>query len=55
MAPSQKRKSLPDDDFIHTISDNEPDILEEEVVAPPPKKAKTSTKNASNKKQNKKI
>jgi ATP-dependent RNA helicase DDX27 len=54
MAPSQKRKSLPDDDFIHTISDNEPDILEEEVVAPPPKKAKTSTKNASNKKQNKK-
>jgi ATP-dependent RNA helicase DDX27 len=54
MAPSQKRKTLPDDDFIHTISDNEPDIIEEEVVAPPPKKAKTSTKNNSNKKQNKK-
>lgn len=48
MAPSQKRKTIPDDDFIHTISDNdEPEILEDEdeVVAAamrPSKKAKTS-------------
>jgi ATP-dependent RNA helicase DDX27 len=47
MAPSHKRKSLPidDDDFIHTISDNDDVPAEEEVTfeAPPSKKAKTSS------------
>lgn len=49
MAPSHKRKTLPDDDFIHTISDNdEPEILEEEpAAAPPSKKAKTTTTSSS--------
>ena len=46
MAPSHKRKSL-DDDFIHTISDNEDaGVVEEEIVtaaAPPKKKARTSS------------
>lgn len=51
MAPSQKRKSLFDDDFIHTISDNEPDLpFEEEALGEegaaaagrPKKKAKTA-------------
>ncbi|KAJ6779363.1 hypothetical protein PWT90_04028 [Aphanocladium album] len=43
MAPAQKRKPI-EDDFIHTISDNEEDIGEEEVIQaePPPKKAKTT-------------
>jgi ATP-dependent RNA helicase DDX27 len=58
MAPSQKRKTL-DDDFIHTISDNdEPEILEEEPdtttlssAARPSKKAKTEKRNDKNKKQ----
>ncbi|KAK4039949.1 hypothetical protein C8A01DRAFT_46676 [Parachaetomium inaequale] len=63
MAPSQKRKTLPDDDdFIHTISDNdEPDIVEEEETLPaatarPSKKAKTSTTatTSKSKKDNKK-
>ncbi|KAF7542527.1 hypothetical protein G7Z17_g11494 [Cylindrodendrum hubeiense] len=42
MAPSQKRKPS-EDDFIHTISDNEDGIVEEEQVTaqPPKKKAKT--------------
>ncbi|KAL2136594.1 hypothetical protein VTI74DRAFT_2899 [Chaetomium olivicolor] len=57
MAPSQKRKTPAlDDDFIHTISDNEPDVVEEEVSlsAPPSKKAKTaSTTSSSSKKSNK--
>ncbi|KAK4155177.1 hypothetical protein C8A00DRAFT_42145 [Chaetomidium leptoderma] len=46
MAPSQKRKTLPsndNDDFIFTISDNEPDIVEEEIAAPPSKKVKTGS------------
>ncbi|KAL2022559.1 hypothetical protein VTK56DRAFT_5166 [Thermocarpiscus australiensis] len=53
MAPSQKRKSpvVDDDDFIHTISDNDADIPNEEeetlaaaaaAAAPPKKKAKTA-------------
>ncbi|KAH7162274.1 P-loop containing nucleoside triphosphate hydrolase protein [Dactylonectria estremocensis] len=43
MAPSQKRKPI-EDDFIHTISDNEDGIIEEEQVSaqPPKKKAKTA-------------
>ena len=55
MAPSHKRKTVSDDDdFIHTISDNEPDILEEEPeIVPPSKKAKTAAA-ASTKKDNKK-
>ncbi|KAL2200863.1 hypothetical protein P885DRAFT_65177 [Corynascus similis CBS 632.67] len=63
MAPSQKRKTLPDDDFIHTISDNEePEIVEEEVTATsttsatrPSKKAKTSTATTSAAKSKKDI
>ncbi|KAK4143895.1 uncharacterized protein C8A04DRAFT_28466 [Dichotomopilus funicola] len=55
MAPSHKRKSLPDDDFIHTISDNdEPDIVEEDIdTAPttasarPSKKAKTASSSSA--------
>jgi ATP-dependent RNA helicase DDX27 len=45
MAPSQKRKAI-EDDFIHTISDNEADLIEEEVIpaAPPKKRSKTSKK-----------
>ncbi|KAL2164030.1 hypothetical protein VTH06DRAFT_3244 [Thermothelomyces fergusii] len=49
MAPSHKRKTIPDDDFIHTISDNdEPEIFEDEdevaaAAMRPSKKAKTST------------
>jgi ATP-dependent RNA helicase DDX27 len=45
MAPSQKRKPV-DDDFIHTISDNEAVAEEEEPIAAPPprKKAKTGKK-----------
>ncbi|AEO58150.1 hypothetical protein MYCTH_2118610 [Thermothelomyces thermophilus ATCC 42464] len=60
MAPSHKRKTIPDDDFIHTISDNdEPEILEDEdeVVAAamrPSKKAKTSTNTADAGSKNKK-
>ena len=58
MAPSHKRKTPAlDDDFIHTISDNEPDILEEETeLVPPSKKAKTSAAAVSkkDKKKNKK-
>ncbi|KAL2170840.1 hypothetical protein VTG60DRAFT_4409 [Thermothelomyces hinnuleus] len=60
MAPSHKRKTIPDDDFIHTISDNdEPEILEDEdeVVAAamrPSKKAKTSTNTADASSKNKK-
>lgn len=54
MAPAQKRKTPLDDDFIHTISDNEADIVEEDVEVvggsvPPKKKAKTETKKKSNK------
>lgn len=52
MAPVNKRKPI-DDDFIHTISDNDEDIIEQEeetVVAPPKKKAKTSKKAKANKK-----
>ncbi|KAH8738137.1 P-loop containing nucleoside triphosphate hydrolase protein [Ilyonectria robusta] len=43
MAPSQKRKPI-EDDFIHTISDNEDGIVEEEQITaqPPKKKAKTA-------------
>ncbi|KAL2147596.1 hypothetical protein VTI28DRAFT_8050 [Corynascus sepedonium] len=63
MAPSQKRKTLPDDDFIHTISDNEePETVEEEVTATsttsatrPSKKAKTSTVTTSAAKSKKDI
>ncbi|KAK6209726.1 hypothetical protein QIS74_11310 [Colletotrichum tabaci] len=45
MAPSNKRKPI-DDDFVHTISDNDEDIIQEEapVAAPPKKKVKTSKK-----------
>lgn len=45
MAPAQKRKPF-EDDFIHTISDNDEDIVEEEVsqAEPPKKKAKTTKK-----------
>ncbi|KAL1839736.1 hypothetical protein VTJ49DRAFT_1202 [Mycothermus thermophilus] len=48
MAPSQKRKTPRDDlddDFIHTISDNDDVPQEEEIAfeAPPSKKAKTSS------------
>ncbi|GJC85995.1 ATP-dependent RNA helicase DRS1 [Colletotrichum liriopes] len=45
MAPSNKRKPV-DDDFVHTISDNDEEIAEEEapVAAPPKKKVKTSKK-----------
>ena len=45
MASSQKRKPV-DDDFIHTISDNENDLIEETSAPsqPPKKKAKTSKK-----------
>lgn len=44
MAPSQKRPI--EDDFIHTLSDNDDQIAEEEEVAvqPPKKKAKTNKK-----------
>ncbi|KAL7803085.1 hypothetical protein V8C43DRAFT_312460 [Trichoderma afarasin] len=46
MAPSQKRPI--EDDFIHTLSDNDDQIAEEEEVAvqPPKKKAKTNKKSA---------
>ena len=58
MAPSQKRKAL-EDDFIHTISDNEEDIVpaeEEELtpVQPPKKKTKVVAKKEKSKKKNKK-
>lgn len=45
MAPAQKRKPI-EDDFIHTISDNDEDVAEEEVTQaePPKKKAKTTKK-----------
>ncbi|KAL8366946.1 hypothetical protein RB595_009139 [Gaeumannomyces hyphopodioides] len=47
MAPSTKRKAV-DDDFIHTISDNEGDNFaeEDEVIqdSPPKKKSKTAKK-----------
>lgn len=45
MAPAQKRKPV-EDDFIHTISDNDEDVAEEEVMQPEPpkKKAKTTKK-----------
>ncbi|KAH8879134.1 DEAD-domain-containing protein [Thozetella sp. PMI_491] len=55
MAPSQKRKTPTDDDFITTISDNESlsGYVEEEVLepAPPKKKAKTGKKNKKGKKK----
>ncbi|UKZ77140.1 hypothetical protein TrVFT333_004858 [Trichoderma virens FT-333] len=46
MAPSQKRSI--EDDFIHTLSDNDDQIAENEEVAvqPPKKKAKTNKKTA---------
>ncbi|KAL7911283.1 hypothetical protein GGI35DRAFT_468863 [Trichoderma velutinum] len=46
MAPSQKRSI--EDDFIHTLSDNEDQIAENEEIAvqPPKKKAKTNKKSA---------
>ncbi|KAM0738315.1 hypothetical protein ACQRIT_006052 [Beauveria bassiana] len=45
MAPAQKRKPV-EDDFIHTISDNEEFVAEEEVMLtePPKKKSKTTKK-----------
>lgn len=45
MAPAQKRKPI-EDDFIHTISDNDDDVAEEEVIQEerPKKKAKTTKK-----------
>lgn len=49
MAPSHKRKTL-DDDFVHTISDNDDDLGEETVVEAPPPKKKTKTANKSSKK-----
>jgi ATP-dependent RNA helicase DDX27 len=50
MAPAQKRKPT-EDDFVHTISDNDEDIVEEEgQVEPPKKKAKTSKKKKTNRK-----
>lgn len=50
MAPSQKRKPL-EDDFIHTISDNDEDLAQEEVMyaEPPKKKAKTTKKSKKTK------
>lgn len=51
MAPSQKRKPL-EDDFIHTISDNDEDLAQEEEVMftePPKKKAKTTKKSKKTK------
>ncbi|KAJ4158437.1 uncharacterized protein LMH87_008963 [Akanthomyces muscarius] len=46
MAPAQKRKPI-EDDFIHTISDNDEDVAEEEVMqAEPPKKKVKTTKKA---------
>ena len=61
MAPSQKRKSFDEDDFITTISDNDSvvdyDAAEENgaEIAPPPKKARTGKdKKDKNKKKNKK-
>lgn len=46
MAPSHKRPI--EDDFIHTLSDNEAEVIQDEQVAvePPKKKAKTSKKSA---------
>jgi ATP-dependent RNA helicase DDX27 len=46
MAPSQKRSI--EDDFIHTLSDNDEEVAQEELVAaqPPKKKAKTNKKSA---------
>ncbi|KAM0263020.1 hypothetical protein ACHAQJ_001398 [Trichoderma viride] len=46
MAPSQKRSI--EDDFIHTLSDNDDEVAKEEQVAvqPPKKKAKTNKKSA---------
>ncbi|KAL6909075.1 hypothetical protein GGI43DRAFT_420547 [Trichoderma evansii] len=46
MAPSQKRAI--EDDFIHTLSDNDEEAAQEELVAaePPKKKAKTNKKSA---------
>ncbi|OAQ97537.1 hypothetical protein LLEC1_03610 [Akanthomyces lecanii] len=45
MVLAQKRKPI-EDDFIHTISDNDEDVAEEEVTQtqPPKKKAKTAKK-----------
>ncbi|KAI5465436.1 P-loop containing nucleoside triphosphate hydrolase protein [Mariannaea sp. PMI_226] len=52
MAPSQKRKPI-EDDFIHTISDNEDVGLEEdEPVAQPPKKKAKTTKVSKKAKKN---
>lgn len=48
MAPSHKRKTL-DDEFVHTISDNEADLGEEPVLEAPPPKKKTKTAKASKK------
>ncbi|KAL2270476.1 hypothetical protein VTJ83DRAFT_2660 [Remersonia thermophila] len=59
MAPSQKRKTPRDDfddDFIHTISDNDDVPQEEEEVtfeAPPSKKAKTASSTQPKQKSNK--
>jgi ATP-dependent RNA helicase DDX27 len=46
MAPSQKRSI--EDDFIHTLSDNDDEVAKEEQVAvqPPKKKVKTNKKSA---------
>lgn len=45
MAPSQKRKPA-EDDFIHTISDNEDALVEEVTPAQPPKKKAKTAKTA---------
>lgn len=58
MAPSTKRKAI-DDDFIHTISDNEGDNFaeEDEVIqdSPPKKKSKTTKKVKAKKKPGKSV
>ncbi|CEJ82020.1 Putative ATP-dependent rna helicase drs1 [[Torrubiella] hemipterigena] len=48
MAPIHKRKPV-EDDFIHTISDNDEDLIDEqETVAEPPKKKSKKTEKAKN-------
>ena len=42
MAPASKRKTF-EDDFVHTISDNDADLGEEDVPSGPPPKKKTKT------------
>lgn len=46
MAPSHKRKTL-DDEFVHTLSDNEADLGEEPAFEAPPPKKKTKRAKAS--------